>query len=450
MKLRLSVALLLFSAALLFAAPKAPVVPPAAQPSAHFNAQAATDAWLASVPPEAKARSDAYFEGGYWLILWDFLYGAAVLLILLETRVSARMRDWAERLTRFVWLQSFIYAVDFIVVTTVMTFPLTVYEGFTREHKYGLSNQNFGSWFRDQAVSLGVTIVLGGVAIAVLMAIVRRLPRTWHLWGTLVGIVFLVIGIVISPVFIAPLFNRYTPLQNVTIKNQILSLARENGIPATDVYQVDASRQSKRVSANVSGLFGTERITLNDNLLNRCSPQAIMAVMGHEMGHYVLNHLYNAVMFFSIVTVVMFAVLRWAIERALARWGARWEIRGIGDVAVLPLALLILSTMGFLFTPVANTFTRTQEYEADIFGLNTSRQPDGEAEADLLLGEYRKLDPGPVEEFVFYDHPSGRTRLYAAMRWKAENLCLFDTALACTAPTAFPNDPSRPNAAPRR
>lgn len=403
------------------------------------------------MPPEAKAKSDAYFEGGYWLILWDFLYGLAVMLIVLETKLSARMRDAAERLTRFRWLQSFLYAVEFIVVTTVMTFPLTIYESFAREHKYGLSNQNFGSWFRDQAVGLALAVVLGGIAIAVLMAIVRRLPRTWHLWGTLVGVVFIVIVIVIGPVFIAPLFNKYTPLQNVTIKNQILSLARENGIPATDVYEVDASRQSKRVSANVSGLFGTERITLNDNLLNRCSPQAIMAVMGHEMGHYVLHHLYNGVLFFSIVTAVMFGILRWALDRSLARWGARWEIRGIGDVAVLPLAVLILSIMGFLFTPVGNTFTRNQEYEADIFGLNTSRQPDGEAEADLLLGEYRKLDPSPIEEFVFYDHPSGRTRVYAAMRWKAENLCLFDAVLACTDPPAsltdVPSGPSRPNAA---
>lgn len=464
-----AMAAMFFAATALSAGPAAPVIPAAAQPSAHFEAQAATNAWLATVAPQEKAKSDAYFEGGYWLILWDFLYSVAVMLILLETKLSAHMRDFAERLTRLRWLQSFLYAVEFIVITAVLTFPLTVYEDFAREHKYGLSNQNFGGWFRDQLVGLGVGIVLGGIALAILVAIVRRVPLTWHLWGTVAGVVFLIIGIVIGPVFIAPLFNKYTPLQNVTIKNQILSLAHENGIPATDVYEFNASRQSKRVSANVSGLFGTERISLNDNLLNRCSPQAIMAVMGHEMGHYVMHHLYNGVIFFSIVIAVMFGILRWALERALARWGARWQIRGIDDVAVLPLAVLILSIMGFLFTPIGNTFTRTQEYEADIFGLNTSRQPDGQAEADLLLGEYRKLEPGPIEEFLFFDHPSGRTRIYAAMRWKSENLCLFDAALACTnppaalnvnrvqrarnalyAPTAVPNGPSHPSAPPLR
>jgi STE24 endopeptidase len=448
---RLAIALVLFAAAASYAAPTAPVVPAAAQPSTHFDARAATNAWLATVPPDAKAKSDSYFEGGYWLILWDFLYGAAVMVVFLEIRLSARMRDFAERLARFRWVQSFLYAIEFIFITAVLTFPMTVYESFVREHKYGLSNQNFGSWFRDQVVALGVSLLLGGIAIAVLMAIVRRLPRTWHIWGTVAGLAFLVIGILIGPVFIAPLFNKYTPLQNARIKYQILSLARENGIPATDVYEFNASRQSKRVSANVSGLLGTQRISLNDNLLNRCSPQAILAVMGHEMGHYVLHHLYNGVIFFSVVVAVMFAILRRVLDWALARWGVRWQVRGIGDVAVVPLATLILSIMGFLFTPIGNTFTRTQEYEADIFGLNASRQPDGEAETDLLLGEYRKLDPTPAEEFLFFDHPSGRTRIYAAMRWKGENLCLFDASLACANPPASlsPNHLQRPDPAGR-
>jgi STE24 endopeptidase len=227
---------------------------------------------------------------------------------------------------------------------------------------------------------------------------------------------------VISPVFITPLFNTSKPLADTPIKREILSLAHANGIPAHDVYEVDASRQSNRVSANVSGFLGTQRITLNDNLLRRCSPEAVLSVMGHEMGHYVMHHGEWAILFFTAVYAAMFAALRRALEGSLKRWGVRWRIRGVGDVAVLPLAAIILSTLNFAFTPVGNTFSRTHEYEADLYGLNAARQPDGEAEVDLLLGEYRKLDPGPLEEFVFFDHPSGRTRIYAAMRWKAENL----------------------------
>ena len=199
-------------------------------------------------------------------------------------------------------------------------------------------------------------------------------------------------------------------------------MARANGIPASDVYEVDASRQSNRVSANVCGFLGTERITLNDNLLRRASLPEIEAVMGHEMGHYVLNHVYKGILFFGIVTVVGFALLRWGSGRMLARWGAAWRLRGVDDIAALPLLALLVTIYGFLLTPIMNSFIRTQEYEADIFGLNAASQPDGAATIALKLGEYRKLDPGPLEEFLFFDHPSGRTRILAAMRWKAEHL----------------------------
>ena len=412
-------------------APQHPTVPPAAQASAHFDARAATDAWLASLPPAFRTRSDAYFEGTYWLMLWDFLAGVAVCLALLQSRLSARMRDAAERVTRSGFVQTVLYWVQFTLVTAVVTFPLTVYEGFFREHQYGLSNQTFGPWFRDQAVGLAVNLVLGGLAVGALFAVVRRLPRTWHIWGTVVAIAFLAFAVAITPVFIVPLFNTPKPLADSPIRTEILSLAHANAIPAHDVYQVDASRQSNRVSANVSGLAGTERITLNDNLLRRCSPEAVLAVMGHEMGHYVMHHVEIIMLFFTVTFAVMFALLRWSLDASLKRWGVRWGIRGVGDVAVLPLAVVIITTLSFLFTPLGNTFTRTQEYEADLYGLNAARQPDGEAEVDLLLGEYRKLDPGPLEEFVFFDHPSGRTRIYAAMRWKSENLCLFDKDLPC-------------------
>ncbi len=412
--------------------PLSPPVPEAAKASAHFDAKAATDAWLATMTSKEQARSNAYFEGGYWLILWDFLYTVGVMALLLETKLSARLRDWAERLVNVRFLQAWLYWIGFSVLSFLLSFPLTVYEGYFREHQYGLSNLRFGGWFGEQMTGLAVSLVLGGLAFGVLVWVIRRLPTSWHVWGALVGIAFLCVGIVIGPVFIAPLFNKYKPLENQALKQSILSLARANGIPATNVYEVDASKQSKRVSANVSGFLGTERITLNDNLLARCSPSAILAVMGHEMGHYVLHHIYNAVIFFTIVIVVLFWALRHGMESALARWGERWSVRGVGDLAVLPLAVVILSILGFLFTPLANSFTRTQEFEADMYGLNAARQPDGEAEADVLLGEYRKMDPGPLEEMIFFDHPSGRTRIYAAMRWKAENLCLFDAKLACT------------------
>ena len=400
-------------------------VPPEAQASPHFDATAATNAYLAQIPADKTARSDAYFEGGYWMILWDFLYAVVVLLLLLNLRWSARMRDLAERVTRFKPVHTFVYWLQYLVLTTILMFPLTVYENYFREHKYGLATQTFGPWMLDQLKNLGVNLVLGGILVVMLFGIVRRLPRTWWIWGSVATIVFLMFVVLIAPVYIFPIFNKVTRLDDPKVVDPILSMARANGIPAKDVYQIDASKQTTRMSANVSGFASTMRITLNDNLLRRGSPEEIQAVMGHEMGHYVMNHIYKGIMYQLIVTVVAFAYLFWGLNWALQRWGGKWQITGVGDTAVLPLVLLLVSIFGFVNTPIDNTFTRTQEYEADMYGLNTSRQPDGFAQAAIHLGEYRKMSPGPVEEWIFFDHPSGRNRIYAAMRWKAENLKLF-------------------------
>jgi STE24 endopeptidase len=403
--------------------PPALQIPAAAQAAPGFNAEAATEAYLATLDSGRKEKSDRYFEGGYWLILWDFVWGGAVLLALLETGWSARFRDMAERVTRRRPLVVWVYWAQLSVAAFLMGLPLTAYEGFFREKQYGLMNQTLAAWFVDQLKDLGLTVVLGGLLVMGILGIVRRLPRTWHVWGALAAVVFSMAGDLLVPVFIAPMFNKYTVLTDARVLDPILRLARENGIPATRVYEVDASRQSNRISANVSGFLGTQRITLNDNLLNRCSLECVQAVMGHEMGHYVLNHVYKDVVFLMILITVAFAVLRKGLDGALGLWSTRWKIRELTDPAMLPLALLLISAFGFVLTPVTNTLTRTQEYEADIFGLNTSRQPDGFAQAALSLSEYRKLSPGPVEEFVFFDHPSGRTRIFSAMRWKAENLC---------------------------
>lgn len=390
-----------------------------------FDVKAATDAYLATIPPDKKARSDAYFEGGYWLQLWDFLLGSAIVIFILHWRWSARMRGWAQRLSSWRGIQDLVYFLQFLVITTVLQFPLTVYEGYIREHKYGLATQTFGPWMRDQAVGLAVGAVLGGLAVMGLYWIVRRLGKSWWVWGTVASIFFTGVVLLITPVYIAPLFNTFNKLKDPKIKESILSLARANGIPATEVYEVDASRQSTRISAYVAGFLGTERIVLNDNLLKRCSPEEIQSVMGHEMGHYVLHHVYKDLLFFGVLFLIGFAYLDRGMHWCLARWGERWGAKEITDVAALPLAVLLFSIFFFVLTPVTNTWSRIQEYEADIFGINAARQPDGEATVDLKLVDYRKLDPGPIEEMLFFDHPSGRTRITAAMRWKAENMAVL-------------------------
>jgi STE24 endopeptidase len=377
---------------------------------------------LDSVPKEKREKSDAYFEGGYWLLLWNYLVAAAISILLLSYRISARLRDFSERLTRSKMLEVACYSVPYLLLVYVLSFPLNVYEHFFREHQYGMATQNFPAWFGEQLVALAVTVVGGTIFVIVLYAVFRRAPKSWWIWGSMVAVVFSFVVLFITPLFIEPLFNTYKPLTEPEISQPILAMARANQIPVKQVFQVDASRQTTRVSANVSGILGTTRVALNDNLLNQCTLPEIRAVMAHEMGHYVLNHGAKLLTYLGIFIFVGFALTRILFDAALRRWGEKWRVRGIVDPAGLPLLALIFTTLVFLATPLLNTVVRVTEREADAFGINTSREPDGMAKVALKLGAYRKLNPNSLEEFIFYDHPSGRARIRMAMDWKAANL----------------------------
>lgn len=385
------------------------------------NPGMATQAYMERISPAAKARSDAYFQGGYWLQLWSAVVSLGIFWLLLGTGASAAMRDRAERITRRRPLQTMLFALQFSLATTVLGCPLTVFADFCREHYYGMANQTFGPWLKEQAIGFLVSTVIMALLLSLLYGIVRRCLRTWWIWGAGVSAMFLVFLFALYPVFLDPLFNTYKPLPEGEVRQAILSLARAEGVPSKDIYVFDASKQTTAVSANVSGLFGTAAVRLNDNLLNRCTVIEIKAVVGHEIGHYVLHHVFHLIILFGLLLVLGFAFLFWGFERARLRWGAAWRVRDAGDVAGLPLVMALFTLFGLLVSPVTNTVIRTQEAEADVFGVNASQEPDGFAEAQLKLVEYRKSDPGLLEEILFFNHPSPRKRIYTAMRWKAEH-----------------------------
>jgi STE24 endopeptidase len=333
-----------------------------------------------------------------------------------------KLRDFAERRFQRRWLQVATYALGYIVLMTLLELPWSFYTGFLREHQYHMSNLTTAGWFGEHLKGLIVGLILTTPVLLLLYSALRRWPTRWWSRAALVTTVLMLLLLVIAPVFISPVFNTYKPLPDSPLRDSILSLARANGIPADNVYEFDASRQTKRISANVSGALGSIRISLNDNLLKRSSPAEIRAVMGHEMGHYVLNHVYKLTIYHSLVFASGFAFTAWFFGVVLRRRGAAWGIRGIDDPAGLPILAAGLAVFFFLATPVSHSITRSTESEADIFGLNAAREPDGFSEAALQLSEYRKLAPGPWEEIVFFDHPSGYHRISMSMHWKAEHL----------------------------
>lgn len=397
-------------------------IPAAARGDAGFDEERATLAWLATIPPAASERSDAYFEGGYWITLWRALVSVLAALALLVSGASGRLRTFAERRTRRRWAQGALYGLGLVVALGVLELPWTLYEGFFRERAYGLLNQGLGAWLGDQAKGLSVSAVFGAVFIAAIYVIIARARRTAWAWGAAVAVVLMIVAVAVAPVYIAPLFNDYRALAASPLRDDLLSLARANGVAAGDVFVYDGSRQTNRVTANVSGFGSTLRISASDTLFGRSPPETVRAVFAHELGHYVLGHVLVLVLELGVLLVVGFGLVALAFSRLQRRYGTRLGIRHAADPAGAPLLYALFTAFMLLASPVTNTIVRRGEVEADLFGLNAAREPDGFAFAATQLAEYRKMSPGPLEELLFYDHPSGRTRIAMAMRWKAEQL----------------------------
>jgi STE24 endopeptidase len=396
-------------------------IPTAAQTGPGFDVDEATQAYLDLLSPEQRRLSDQYFEGGYWLGLWQVLWTVAACMLLLVSGISRRMNRLSQRLSRRKWISTPIYMAQLLIALFLLDLPLSIYADFLREHRYGLSEQTFGGWMRDQLVVGGANVAIFAILLTLIYAAVRRAGARWWIWATGLSFAALMIVQLIAPVYLLPLLNDYKPLPDGAVKEAVLSLARANQVPTSQVEWFDASKQTTRISANVAGLLNTTRIALNDNLLNKTSLPEIKAVLGHEMGHYVLNHEWKEPILLALVIGLAMALLSVAMDAALARWGARLGFADRADPAGLPLAVALFSVIFLVLTPMQNLVVRSYEAEADAFGLNASREPYGWATAAMRLSTYRKIRPGKLEELLFYDHPSGYQRVHAAMIWLNEN-----------------------------
>lgn len=372
---------------------------------------------LGPVPPDPP-RNEAYAHGGYLLFFVGTFWSIAVLLFIVRSGLGARLQSVAERVTARPGLQVGIYAVLFALIDFATSFPLAYYSGFVREKRYGFLNQGFGGWIGDQGKALLVGAALQAVFLPLLYLVMRRMGRSWWLPGAAIAIVFVVVGQAIFPVFIAPLFNTFEPLGDESLKRDILDLAHAQGIPADDVYQMDASRQSEHTNAYVAGVLGTQRIVLYDTLLKRFAPREIRFVMGHEMGHYVLKHVWKTVAFVSVLIVLGFLFVD-RVGRRLIAACPHFGIRRFEEPASLPLILLLLSGFLLVSRPVISVYSRAQESAADRFGLDVVRDPEAAASSFLKFGHYdlTELHVHPLIEKMLLTHPSGANRIRLAREW---------------------------------
>jgi STE24 endopeptidase len=396
-------------------------IPPEAAWGPTFDVGRATDAYIATVPMADREKSDDYYEGGYWIDAASTLITVALCILLLRLRFAARLRDFIAARGRGPWLQSLAVAAGFFLALSVLSLPWMLYTGYFREHAYGMSNYTMSGFLGEWALMAAISAAVLGLVVSGIYRLVARVRERWVSWATAITAVFIVFIFTVQPVVLEPLFNDYKPLPAGEVRDSILALAREAKIPADDVYWFDASKQTKRISANVSGLGGTARIALNDNLLNGTSLPEIRAAMGHEMGHYRLHHGIKLAVGFTIVFGIGYFAISRVFGRLLRRHGDRFAIRDLADPAGLPLAFAIFAVVMYLLTPLTNTMIRTAEEQADAFGLETAKEPNGFASVAMRLSAYRKLEPAALEEAIFFDHPSGRARVARAMRWLQEH-----------------------------
>jgi Zn-dependent protease with chaperone function len=262
----------------------------------------------------------------------------------------------------------------------------------------------------------GVEVMIGVLVIWILYAVIRKSPRRWWLYFWLVAVPLIILGAVAEPLIVEPLFFKFTPLANSQphLAERIESVVGRAGleIPQSRMFVMNASSKLKSVNAYVSGLAATKRVVVWDTSIQRMTEDEILFVFGHEMGHYVLGHVRDGILFSCGVLLFFLFLAYRSVHWMLARWGESWAIRGADDLASLPALILLLTVFGFLFTPISNAYSRHLEHQADQYGLEVIHDlvpgaPVVAAHAFQVLGEVDLEEPNPstAVKFWFYNHP---------------------------------------------
>jgi STE24 endopeptidase len=365
--------------------------------------------YLAEVRANYTPENRAYAGTRVALAFMGPLYAVLTALLVLFSGLAARLRDIAHGMGRRLYVRVLVFLVLYLAIDFVLGFPLAWYSGYALEHQYGLSNQGFGAWMGEQGKDLLVTIVFFGVIPIVWLAYraIARWPRRWWLAVSIGALPLIVAGTLVQPLVVDPLYNQFTPLRDEHLKARILALAARAGIPARKVYEVDKSEQTKKYNAYVNGFGASQRIVLWDTTLKGMKEDEILFVMGHEMGHYKLGHIWKGILASTALSfVLLFLVARfsgWAVRR----FGRRWGFDSLADVASIPLLSAALTIVSFIGEPLVNGYSRAVEHEADVFAIELTHDNDAGARSFLKLGSQNRSDPdpAPIVKFFEYTHP---------------------------------------------
>jgi STE24 endopeptidase len=379
-----------------------------------FDPNAATAQYIDSLGPAALQKAHDYTVGKEWMLLWGLLVSALVtwlvvrsgLLDRLEARIAPRRKN----------LRAFAVTLVFVIISALIELPWTLYASYFREKSYGRTSQPLGDFLGQSAMSVGISALLVALFMIGVYFLMRRAGKRWWIWSGALAAAGLAFVMLLSPILIEPLFNKYEPVPPGQVRDAVVEMAGRAGVPPERVFMFNGSRQSNNFTANAGGVENTARVAISDVALKNASLDEVRAVTGHEIGHYVLKHTWWGILFFSVLAVVLF----WLADRLFPRVAHVFGSEAsIDDPRGVPVLFFLISLFGLLALPLLNTFGRTLETDADNYSLRTENRPDALSSALVKTAEYRYPRPGRVEEFLFYDHPSVEARVRRAMEWKA-------------------------------
>ncbi|OYY71070.1 MAG: peptidase M48 [Sphingomonadales bacterium 28-55-16] len=382
-----------------------------------FDPAAETAHYIDSLGPEALQKAASYTTASHWLLLGGLIVAAIVTWIIVRSglleRVSAKVqnRAWA--------LRTGLTCLTYFIVSAVISLPWSIYQDYYFEKSYGRTSQPFADFLLQNVIGIALSSFLGGLFFLGVYALIRRAGKSWWLWSGGLAAFAAAATILLSPILIEPIFNAYKPVPEGPVRTALLMMADEAGIPHDRVLMFDGSRQSNNFTANVSGVFGSARIAISDVAMKQASLDEVKAVTGHEIGHYVLGHVWRSVLVIIFIAMLGFFLADRVFNRVAALFGSKAKV---GDPEGLPILLLIVSVLGIFAQPVINGVTRMGESEADAYSLRTVNLPDALAAALVKTAEYRYPRPSALQEAIFYSHPSVEKRVRRAMEWKAQQL----------------------------
>jgi STE24 endopeptidase len=381
-----------------------------------FDPQSATAAYIDALGTEALARSAAYTMGSHWLLLWGLVVAVAVAWLIIRSGLLERIDQRLAR--RGPNTRAFLVSAAYFIIAGLVSLPWSMYKGWWRETSYGRSSQQFGDAFGQSLVGLAIAALLGGLFFMGVYALIRRSGKRWWVWSGALTVAGISAVLLVAPVVIEPLFNDYKRLPEGPVRTSLTGMAEQAGIPADRIFVYDGSRQSNNFTANVGGLGPYARIAISDIALKGASLDEVRAVTAHEIGHYVLRHVWRSVLLFSLIVMIAFFIADRSYTRVARALGSR---AALSSPTSLPVVMVMLTFLLLLAQPVINASIRFGEIEADQYSLATAKLPDAMASALVKTAEYRYPRPHPVQEILFYTHPSVERRVRMAMDWKAAN-----------------------------